>query len=68
MEAGLRSYNRRMPEEINRVLTDHSSSLLFAPTVTAVNNLDAERIKGDKVHLSGDVIVRCNVILQVKVP
>ncbi len=56
VEAGLRSYNRRMPEEINRVLTDHSSSLLFAPTVTAVNNLDAEGIKGDKVHLSGDVM------------
>ena len=56
VEAGLRSYNRRMPEEINRVLTDHSSSLLFAPTVTAVNNLVVEGIKGNKVHLSGDVM------------
>ena len=56
VEAGLRSYNRRMPEEINRVLTDHSSSLLFAPTVTAVNNLYVEGIKGNKVHLSGDVM------------
>jgi len=46
LEAGLRSYNRRMPEEINRVLTDHSSSILFCPTKAAVENLKREGITG----------------------
>ena len=55
VEAGLRSYNRRMPEEINRVLTDHISALLFCPTETAVRNLRDEGIdKG--VHDIGDVM------------
>ncbi|WP_285009889.1 non-hydrolyzing UDP-N-acetylglucosamine 2-epimerase [Pedobacter faecalis] len=57
VEAGLRSFNRRMPEEINRVLTDHSSDLLFTPTETAVNNLTNEGVDANKVHLVGDVML-----------
>jgi UDP-GlcNAc3NAcA epimerase len=56
IEAGLRSFNRKMPEEINRVLTDHISDVLFAPTETAVNNLKSEGIFGDKVVNVGDVM------------
>lgn len=42
IEGGLRSFNRRMPEEINRVLTDHSSTLIFCPTETLKKNLEAK--------------------------
>jgi len=56
VEAGLRSFNRRMPEEINRVLTDHVSTLLFAPTETANTNLLAEGIDADRIHIVGDVM------------
>ena len=55
VEAGLRSYDRRMPEEINRVLTDHVSTILFAPTHAAVKNLERENIKKG-VHHVGDIM------------
>ncbi|MHC4430276.1 MAG: non-hydrolyzing UDP-N-acetylglucosamine 2-epimerase, partial [Planctomycetota bacterium] len=55
VEAGLRSFNKRMPEEINRILTDHVSSLLFCPTTTAVKNLRNEGIN-EGIHHVGDVM------------
>ena len=56
VEAGLRSYNMRMPEEQNRVLTDHISHWLFCPTQTAVDNLKKEGIV-QGVQLTGDVML-----------
>ena len=55
VEAGLRSYNRRMPEEINRVLVDHVSSVLFCPSEQARANLAREGIERG-VHVVGDVM------------
>ncbi len=65
VEGGLRSYNRTIPEEINRVVTDHVSTLIFCPTQTAVDNLAREGITRG-VHLVGDVMY--DVALQMAQP
>ncbi|MDA1047919.1 MAG: UDP-N-acetylglucosamine 2-epimerase (non-hydrolyzing) [Verrucomicrobia bacterium] len=57
VEAGLRSDNRAMPEEINRILTDHACDLLFAPTEEAVKRLKREGIAAEKVVRTGDVML-----------
>lgn len=66
VEAGLRSFNRRMPEEINRVMTDHIAALLFAPTERAVENLRTEGIVGNVVR-TGDVMLDAVTIFRGKI-
>lgn len=63
LEAGLRSFNRRMPEEHNRVLTDHAADLLLAPTQVAVDHLAAEGL-ADRTVLVGDVMT--DVLFRVR--
>ncbi|WP_261131782.1 non-hydrolyzing UDP-N-acetylglucosamine 2-epimerase [Bacillus sp. Marseille-Q3570] len=55
VEAGLRSFNKRMPEEINRIMTDHVSEYLFCPTETAVKNLENENVDAKIINV-GDVM------------
>lgn len=56
VEAGLRSFNRSMPEEINRIVTDHLANLLLCPSLTAVNHLASEGVSSG-VHEIGDVML-----------
>ena len=67
VEAGLRSFNRKMPEEINRILTDHASDLLFTPTITAVENLNQEGIQAEKIKQVGDVMYDAALFYGAKV-
>jgi UDP-N-acetylglucosamine 2-epimerase (non-hydrolysing) len=73
VEAGARSYDMRMPEEVNRKLTDHCSQILFAPTQNCALNLSKEGLSKDKVYVSGDSMydallqhlpstLKCNVL------
>lgn len=65
VEAGLRSFNRKMPEEINRVLVDHVSKYLFCPTKAAVINLKSEGIS-EGVHAVGDIMYDCITMFREK--
>ena len=65
VEAGMRSFDRSMPEELNRVLCDHASDLLLCSTETAMHNLEAEGAAGER-HLVGDVMA--DVLLAFRGP
>ena len=66
VEAGMRSYDRRMPEELNRVLTDHASSLLLCSSESAAANLLKEKVAGT-VEVVGDVMVDVSMLIQPRV-
>ena len=68
IEAGLRSGNRAMPEEINRILTDHVSEILFTPTRNETNNLVHEGIPKNKIHEVGDVMLDVCLSIQGDYP
>jgi UDP-N-acetylglucosamine 2-epimerase len=65
VEAGMRSFDRAMPEELNRVLTDHASDLLLCSSQTAVDNLAAERIAA-QVELVGDVMIDVALLMRAR--
>jgi UDP-N-acetylglucosamine 2-epimerase len=65
VEAGLRSFNMRMPEEINRILSDRISKLLLCPTTTSVENLNREGLT-QGVHLVGDVMFDVSLFYSTK--
>jgi UDP-N-acetylglucosamine 2-epimerase len=63
VEAGMRSFDRAMPEELNRVLTDHLADVLLCPSPTAVANLEREHVAG-RIELVGDVMVDLALLFQ----
>ncbi|NYT12812.1 MAG: UDP-N-acetylglucosamine 2-epimerase (non-hydrolyzing) [Methanomassiliicoccales archaeon] len=65
VEAGLRSFNRKMPEEINRILTDHLSTAFLCPSQASVENLRKEG-KEEHVHLVGDTMVQTLLMIEPK--
>lgn len=67
IEAGLRSFNRAMPEEVNRIVADEFSSLLFCPTNQAIENLEKEGIRHKGIFLSGDVMCDTLHLVQDKI-
>jgi UDP-N-acetylglucosamine 2-epimerase (non-hydrolysing) len=67
VEAGLRSFDRTMPEEINRVVTDHLADLLFTPSQDGNENLEREGIPADRVHLVGNVMIDSLVTCRGKI-
>lgn len=66
VEAGLRSFNRKMPEEINRILVDHISDILFATSEVAKQNLLKEGIAENKIHIVGDIMYDVALFYQRK--
>lgn len=66
IEAGLRSQNRKMPEEINRILTDHASDILFTPTDLGAENLINEGITNNKIFNVGDVMYDASIFFSKK--
>jgi len=67
VEAGLRSWDRTMPEEINRILTDQIADILFTPSIDADHNLLREGIDKDKIHMVGNVMIDTLVNLLPKI-
>jgi UDP-GlcNAc3NAcA epimerase len=66
VEAGLRSFNRKMPEEVNRIVADQLSTLLFTPTQGAHHHLKSEGVPEEKIHFSGDVMYDVALYFGVK--